>query len=150
MGAKEDLLAKMHARTTAKASEETRQEAQRSRFADQLPKLYSMLEDAAQGVPELTVEWQDVSKEMDKRYASLIVQFLGKTIRFDPQVKGGDYVVKTKGLDIVEIYFAPDTDGSWIATTQTKNELCLTADYFLNRLSVMVDEENDTTIKLWD
>lgn len=150
MGAKEDLIAKLKNKSEATTNEALRVREQNQLFTAHLPRLYALLDAALEGVPELTISRENVSAGMDKPYLSLVIQFLGKTVRFDPCQRGQEYGVLAKNAHLLDIFFAPDVCGDWIAMPKTERPTILTGDFVVERLSELVDEEHNQSIKLWD
>lgn len=150
MGAKEDLIAKLKNKVVEEMNEAQRAGEQHLLFATHLPALYTSLESALDGIPNLTITREKISTDMDASYDSLVIRFIGKTVRLDPCQRGQDYGLLAKNSHIVDIFFTPDEDGSWVAMPRMDRPTLLTGDLVIERLSALVDEDDDPSIKLWD
>lgn len=150
MSAKEDLIRKIQQRANAEQLKERLLSEQNALFASRLPDLYRMIEGAVEGVPGVEVSSQDRSIDMDKRYASLVIEFLGKSIRFDPLNKNGEYGVRAKNLIVAELLFLPAENGAWTAEFMPGEIFNLTEELLIKRLSQLVDDDAKETVKLWD
>ncbi|WP_286918665.1 hypothetical protein [Pseudomonas sp. UBA6753] len=150
MGAKEDLIKKLQQRANAERLKDRLLAEQHALFVEKLPDLYKLLEGAVDGVPGVEVSHQDHSADMDRHYPSLIIEFLGSEIRFDPISKNGEYGVRARNLDYSDLLFLPTDNEAWTAEVSSDEVSELTEDLIINRLSKLLDEDSKETIHLWD
>jgi len=150
MGAKEDLIKKLQQRANDERLKDRLLVEQHALFAQKLPDLHKLLEGAVDGVPGVEVSHQDVSADMEGHYASLIVEFLGSEIRFDPISKNGEYGVRARNLNASDLLFLPNDNDSWTAEDSSGEVYELTEELIINRLSKFLDEDSKETIHLWD
>lgn len=150
MGAKEDLIAKLHQRENAEHLRSQLLAEHNERFSAELPRLFRTLEEAVEGVPGITVERKEVSSGMDSRFPSLIIKFLGNTIQFDPQLENKHYVVRARKLRKQDLLFSPSADGSWTAEFMPDEHYTLDGEFVIQCLSQLLDEDTTRPVKLWD
>lgn len=150
MGAKEDLIKKLQQRANNERHRDRLLAEQHALFAEKLPDLYKLLEGAVDGVPGVGISHQDVSADMDRHYASLIVEFLGSEIRFDPVSKNGEYGVRARNLKTSDLLFLPNDNDAWMAEVSSSEVYELTEELIINRLSKLLDEDSKETVHLWD
>lgn len=87
---------------------------------------------------------------MDKHYASLVIEFLGSEIRFDPVNKNGEYGVQARNLATPVLFFIPMDNDAWTAQLSSNEVYEITEDLVINRLSKLLDEDGKETVHLWD
>lgn len=150
MGAKEDLITKLNQRANAERLKDRLLAEQNALFVTRLPDLFRSLENAVDGVPGVVVSKQDIGSGMDKHFSSLVIDFLGATIRFDPFIQYGEYGVRARNLSGPDLFFVPTESGGWSAEFMPDEIFTLDEDLLIKRLSKLVDEEQKERVNLWD
>lgn len=150
MGAKEDLIEKLQQRANDESLKGRLLADQHALFAEELPDLYKLLEGIVDGVPGVEVSHKDLSTDMDNHYASLIIEFLGSEIRFDPISKNEKYGVRARNLYYSDLLFLPAGNGVWAAEVSSGEVFEISEELIINRLSKLLDEDSKEAIHLWD
>ena len=150
MGAKEDLIKKLHDLENAKNLKLRLLSEQNELFDSQLPQLYRMLEKAVDGVPGVTVQRQEMSSTMASQFPSLVIKFIGNTIQFDPHIENKEYGIRARQLRKHDLFFLPLNDGSWKAEFMPNEHYTLNEDFLIGCLSDLVDQDHINTVHLWD